>query len=31
MIERQTGGPIAGLEPQAYDIADPLTDPTRSS
>jgi MFS family permease len=31
MIERQTGGPTADPGSQAHDIADPLTDPTRSS
>jgi MFS family permease len=31
MIERQTGGTIPDPGSQAHDLADPLTDPTRSS
>lgn len=31
MIERQTGGPTTDLGLQTHAIADPLTDPTRSS
>jgi hypothetical protein len=31
MIERQTGGPTADLWLQTHDLAEPLTDPTRSS
>lgn len=31
MIERQTGGLTADLGPRVHDLADPLTDPTRSS
>lgn len=31
MIERQTGGPTSNLGHRVHDLADPLTDPTRSS
>ncbi|MGO4526665.1 MFS transporter [Microvirga sp. 2MCAF35] len=31
MIERQISGPSWGAEPRVHDLADPLTDPTRSS
>jgi MFS family permease len=31
MIERQTGWPSMDFEPRVHDLADPLTDPARSS